>query len=48
VLASAVSRTQDLAAFFSVLYAAVERFGSPEAFITDGGAIFRANQARDV
>jgi hypothetical protein len=31
-----------------VLYAAVERFGSPEAFVTDGAAIFRANQVRDV
>ncbi len=48
VLASAVSRTQDLAAFLSVLYAAVERYGSPEVLVTDGGAIFRANQARAV
>ena len=48
VLASAVSPTQDLPAFLSVLYAAVERYGSPEALVTDGGSIFRANQARAV
>jgi hypothetical protein len=31
-----------------VLYAAVERYGSPEALVTDGGGIFRARQARAV
>jgi hypothetical protein len=31
-----------------VHYAVVERFGSPEAFVTDGGAFFRANRVRDV
>jgi len=31
-----------------VLYAAVQRYGSPEALVTDGGSIFRANQARAV
>jgi putative transposase len=48
VLASAVSRSQDLTAFLSVLYAAVERYGSPEALVTDGGSIFRANQAKAI
>ena len=48
VLASAVSPTQDLAAFLSVLYRAVGRYGSPEALVTDGGGVFRANQARAV
>ena len=48
VLASAVSPTQDLPAFLSVLYAAVERYGSPEALVTDGGSVFRANQARAI
>jgi putative transposase len=47
VLASALTRTQDLASYLSVLYAAVERYGSPEALVTDGG-IFRATQARAV
>ena len=48
VLASATTRTQDLASYLSVLYAAVERYGSPEALVTDGGGIFRAGQARAV
>lgn len=48
VLASAVTRTQDLASYLSVLYAAVEKYGSPEALVTDGGGIFRARQARAV
>jgi len=48
ILASAVSPTQDLPAFLSVLYRAVERYGSPEALVTDGGSIFMANQARAI
>jgi putative transposase len=48
VLASTVSPTQDLSAFLSVLYAAVERYGSPKALVTDGESVFRANQARAV
>jgi len=48
VLSSAVTRTQDLASYLSVLYAAVERYGSPEALVTDGGGIFRATQAKAV
>jgi putative transposase len=48
ILASAVTRTQDLASYLSVLYAAVERYGSPEALVTDGGGVFRARQARAV
>ncbi len=48
ILASALTRTQDLASYLSVLYAAVERHGSPEALVTDGGGVFRARQARAV
>ncbi len=48
ILASAVARTQDLSSYLSVLYAAVERYGSPEALVTDGGGVFRATQARAV
>lgn len=48
ILASALTRTQDLASNLSVLYAAVERYGSPEALVTDGGGVFRARQARAV
>ena len=48
ILSSAVTRTQDLASCLSVLYAAVERYGSPEALVSDGGGVFRASQARAV
>jgi hypothetical protein len=48
ILASGVLRSQDLAAFLSVLYRAVEEYGSPEALVTDGGSIFRANRAKAV
>ncbi len=48
ILACALTRTQDLASYLSVLYAAVERYGSPEALVTDGGGVFRARQARAV
>ena len=46
ILASALTRSQDLASYLSVLYAAVERYGSPEGLVTDGGGVFRARQAR--
>ena len=48
VLASAVSPTQDLSAFLSVLHRAVEKHGSPEALVTDSGSVFRANRAKAV
>ena len=48
ILASAVTRRQDLPAFLSVLYRAVERYGSPEALVTDSGSIFLANRAKAV
>jgi transposase-like protein len=48
ILSSALTRTQDLASYLSVLYAAVERYGSPEVLVTDGGGVFRARQARAV
>src|SRR5215204_4155362 len=37
-----------VAHYLSVLYAAVERYGSPEALVTDGGGVFRARQAQAV
>jgi putative transposase len=46
ILSSAVVRSQDLASYLSVLYAAVEEYGSPEALVTNGGGVFRATQAR--
>lgn len=48
VVASAVSPTQDLGAFLSVLHRAVEGHGPPEALVTDSGSVFRANRARAV
>jgi putative transposase len=48
ILASGLSRTQDLASFLSVLYRAVERYGSPGALVTDSGSVFRATRAKAV
>jgi transposase len=45
MLASMLSRSQDLTAYLMVLYAAIRRYGSPEALVSDGGGIFKANQA---
>jgi len=48
ILASAVTLSQDTNAYLSVLYAAIERYGSPKAIVTDGGGIFRSRQASAV
>jgi putative transposase len=48
ILASAVSLSQDTSAYLSVLYAAIERYGSPKSIVTDGGGIFRSRQASAV
>lgn len=48
VLASSVTRRQDLNAFLSVLYRAVQYYGPPEAFVTDSGSIFLANRAQAI
>lgn len=48
VLASSLTRRQDLNAFLAVLYRAVQEYGPPEAFVTDSGSIFLANRARDI
>jgi putative transposase len=48
ILASAVCRRQDLDSFLPVLYSAVERYGSPETFVTDSGSVFLANRARGI
>jgi transposase len=45
ILASALSRRQDLTAYLIVLYAAIRQHGSPEALVSDGGGIFKAEQA---
>jgi transposase len=48
VLASSVTRQQDLGAFLAVLYRAVQEYGPPEAFVTDSGSIFLANRAQAI
>ena len=48
ILASAISPRQDLTAYLIVLRAAVEAHGAPEVLVSDGGGIFRANQARAI
>jgi putative transposase len=48
VVASAVSPTQDLPAFLSVLHRAVREHGPPDALVTDSGSVFRANRAKAV
>ncbi len=48
VLASSVTRRQDLNAFLAVLYRAVQEYGPPEAFVTDSGSVFLANRARAI
>jgi putative transposase len=44
IVASGLSRTQDLGTFLMVLYMAIQQHGAPEGLVTDGGAIFRAKQ----
>jgi len=46
ILASGVFRSQDLSSFLSVFHRAAERYGSPEALVTDSGSVFKANRAR--
>jgi putative transposase len=48
ILASAVTRRQDLSAFLPVFYRAAERYGAPKTLVTDSGSIFLANRARAV
>ena len=45
IVASAISRTQDLTAYLIVLCAAIKDYGSPEGLVSDGGAVFRAKHA---
>jgi len=45
ILASAVSRTQDLTVYLMVLYAAIRQHGTPEALVSDGAGIFKAKEA---
>jgi putative transposase len=48
ILASALSRTQDLTAYLIVLFAAIKEHGSPNGLVSNGGSVFRAKQARTI
>jgi putative transposase len=48
ILASMLSRSQDLTAYLMVFYAAIRRYGTPEALVSDGGGIFKAKQAMTI
>ncbi len=48
ILASGLSRTQDLTAFLIVLFAAVRQHGAPEALVSDSGGIFLAKEAKRI
>src|SRR5918994_1802008 len=48
ILASAVTRRQDLSAFLLVFYRAAKRYGAPKTLLTDSGSIFLANRAKAV
>jgi hypothetical protein len=48
ILASAVTHSQDTNAYLSVLHAAIGRYGSPGAIVTDGGGVFRSDRAKAV
>jgi len=48
ILASALSRRQDLSAFLAVFYAALREHGSPAALVSDGGSIFKADRAKAI
>jgi putative transposase len=48
ILASVLSRSQDLSAYLLVLYLAIAHFGAPKAIVSNGGAVFKANQAKAI
>ena len=48
VLASAITRSQNLTAYLFVLFTAIRNHGAPQAIVTDGGSVFRAKQAREL
>jgi hypothetical protein len=45
ILASAISRKQDVTAFLIVLFAAIQQHGSPEGLVSDSGGVFHAKKA---
>ncbi len=48
IIASGLSRTQDLSAFLMVFYMGVQLHGAPEALVTDNGGVFLAKEAQRI
>jgi len=48
ILASGVSRRQDLTAYLMVLFAAIRQHGAPEVLVSDRGSVFRAKQTQHI
>ncbi|HEU4328916.1 MAG TPA: helix-turn-helix domain-containing protein [Roseiflexaceae bacterium] len=48
VLASALTRSQDLSAYLLVLYAAIRQHGTPGQLVSDRGGVFLAKHAQDI
>lgn len=48
IIASGLSRTQDLSAFLMVFYMGVQQHGAPEALVTDNGSVFLAKEAQRI
>jgi putative transposase len=48
IVASAISRRQDLTAVLLVLYTAVRQHGAPEMLVSDSGRVFRAKEAQRI
>lgn len=48
IVASAPSKKQDLWAFLLVFFTAIHVHGAPEALVSDGGTVFKANHALEI
>ena len=48
ILASGISRTQNLTDYFIVLFAAIRQHGAPTMLVSDSGSIFKAKQAMSI
>jgi len=48
ILASGLSRTQDLTAYLLVLYMAIHQHGAPDVLVSDSGGVFLAKQAQRI
>jgi hypothetical protein len=48
ILASAITRRQDTAAYLAVLYAAIRKHGCPEALVSDHGGVFLSHEATHI